>query len=398
MTTFMPGGIHAKTSDRPSRLDLPQPPPPRPPRPALAILGTRGIPARHGGFETFAQRLALFLAQRGWQVAVYCQEDNPGPVIVENWHGVRLIRIPAPQPGPWGTMIFDFKSTLHAARRGGVLLTLGYNTALFCGWYRLRGRKNLINMDGLEWKRGKWNRLAKAWLYLNERLACRFGDRLIADHPQIASHLATRAPANKIVTIPYGSDPVDAASVELLGPLGLDPDGYALVVARPEPENSVLEIVSAFSSRPRQKRLVVLGNYDVPRNRYHARVRAAASGEVLFPGAIYDQATLDALRFYAALYIHGHTVGGTNPALVEALGAGCAILAQDNRFNRWVAGEAARYFHDQADCAGLLDELLDDEAGLNQLRTAARQRHAAEFTWDRVLAAYESLLWEYVAV
>jgi glycosyltransferase involved in cell wall biosynthesis len=119
---------------------------------------------------------------------------------------------------------------------------------------------------------------------------------------------------------------------------------------------------------------------------------------VLFPGAIYDQATLDALRFYAALYIHGHTVGGTNPALVEALGAGCAILAQDNRFNRWVAGEAARYFHDQADCAGLLDELLDDEAGLNQLRTAARQRHAAEFTWDRVLAAYESLLWEYVAV
>jgi glycosyltransferase involved in cell wall biosynthesis len=367
-------------------------------RPRLSILGTRGIPARHGGFETFAERLALHLSGRGWAVTVYCQESGSGPITEDQWRGIDRIKIPVARGGPLGTIAFDRKSTLHAAGRDGLILTLGYNTALFCGWYRVMRRPNLINMDGLEWRRAKWNRLAKAWLYLNEWFGCLFGTRLIADHPEIARHLSRRVGPDKIVTIPYGADRVENADPAQLEPFGLSPRRYALVVARPEPENSLLEIVTAFSARRRGNRLVVLGRYEPRRNRYHARVMAAASDEVVFPGAIYDQDAINALRYFAALYIHGHTVGGTNPALVEALGAGCAVLARDNCFNRWVAGGAARFFDDEAQCRQLLDELLEDPPQLEQMRRHSRARHTAEFTWDRILTAYESLLLQYAVL
>lgn len=358
----------------------------------LAILGTRGIPARHGGFETFAERLALYLVRRDWAVTVYCQDERRGPTLEGVWQDIRLVRIAEPRRGALGTMIFDWKSTRHAAREESTLLTLGYNTAAFCGWYRLRGRTNLMNMDGLEWQRAKWSRPAKAWLYLNERLGCRLAQHLIADHPAIAAHLATRAPAAKITMIPYGADLVVEAPAEPLRQLQLEPRRYALVVARPEPENSLLEMVAAFSARPRGYRLVVLGNYEPDRIPYHARVLAAAGPEVMFPGAIYDATTVRALRHHARLYLHGHTVGGTNPALVEALGSGAPVLAHDNIFNRWVAGPEAHYFRDSQECAAELDRLLDNPEKLAGMRDASYGRHGLEFTWDRVLGAYEELL------
>lgn len=367
-------------------------------RPAIAILGTRGIPAQHGGFETFAERLALYLAARDWDVTVYCQTAGSGRRHEAEWNGVRLVQIPEPRAGARGTMVFDWKSTIDAARRNTLMLTLGYNTAAFCAWYRLRGRTNLINMDGLEWQRAKWRLPAKTWLYLNERLGCWLGNHLIADHPEIAKHLETRVSERKITTIPYGADAVLDADESMLERYSLEPRSYALVVARPEPENSILEIVSAFSARPRGKQLVVLGKYEPERNPYHAAVLQAASAEVLFPGAIYDQAVVAALRFFAQLYVHGHTVGGTNPALVEALGAGCAVLAHDNRFNRWVAGSENAYFASQAQCETAFDALLEDDPRLAIMRSASRQRHAARFAWDTVLAAYEDLLLEYVPV
>lgn len=363
----------------------------------LAILGTRGIPARHGGFETFAERLALYLARREWDVTVYCQDQRRGPLWESKWQGIRLVRIAEPRLGPWGTMIFDWKSTRHAARQPATVLTLGYNTAAFSGWYRLRGKTNLMNMDGLEWRRAKWSLPVRAWLYLNERLGCRFAQHLIADHPVIAAHLANRAPASKITMIPYGADRVTDAPAAPLEPLGLEPGRYALIVARPEPENSLLEMVRAFSARWRNTRLVVLGDYQPRTNSYHAEVLSAAGAEVLFPGAIYEETTLRALRFHARLYLHGHTVGGTNPALVEAMGSGAPVLAHDNVFNRWVAGPQACYFASQEQCADWLDRLLDDPARLENMRAASYARHQAEFTWSRVLGAYEQLLSQFAA-
>jgi glycosyltransferase involved in cell wall biosynthesis len=363
----------------------------------IRILGTRGVPAAHGGFETFAEKLALHLVAQGWRVVVYCQDDGSGPVINDVWQGVERVRIQVDTAGPKGTMWFDWLATLHAARHTDLCLTLGYNTAFFCALLRGRGVPNLINMDGIEWSRAKWGPLAKTWFWLNERAGCWLGNHLVADHPQIAVHLGTRVRAEKITTIPYGGDVVTHAPTAPVQALGLQPGNFLTVIARPEPENSLLEVVTGFSARPRGRQLVVMGNYE-DGNDYHRAVRAAAGAEVRFVGAIYDKAVVQALRFHSLAYVHGHQVGGTNPSLVEALGAGNAIIAHDNRFNRWVSAEGAVYFSGAEGFSARMDELLADagHAKLEELRRQGQQQFRAHFTWPAILQQYEDLLLQYL--
>jgi glycosyltransferase involved in cell wall biosynthesis len=362
----------------------------------IAILGTRGIPASHGGFETFAEHLALYLVARRWNVTVYCQAGRTRQASEDVWQGVRRIQVPTPFLGAKGTVVYDLRSTLHAVREGAPALVLGYNTAIFSALYRLRGVPNLINMDGIEWRREKWGALARSWLYLNERLGCLFANHLIADHPHIKAHLATRVAAEKISVIPYGADLVENAEAALLAPFGVKLGRYAVVIARPEPENSIFEIVSAFSRRRRGVHLVVLGKLEPQTHAYHRMVASAASDEVVFPGAIYAAPVVAALRYCARLYVHGHTVGGCNPSLVEALGAGNPVLAHDNPFNRWVAGPEACYFKNTEGCARQLDALLADDARLAAMAAASRERFLQMFTWEDVLRDYERLLLETV--
>lgn len=358
---------------------------------AVRILGTRGIPAAHGGFETFAEQLALYLVNRGWRVVVYCQEDGVGPVFEDTWQGVVRVRIPVLRPGPAGTVIFDWKSTLHAARSSDLCLTLGYNTAVFGALLRFKRIPNLINMDGIEWSRAKWGRVAKAWFWMNERAGCWLGNHLVADHPQIKLHLQKYVAGSKITTIPYGADAVTAAPTQSVRALGLEPGRFLTVIARAEPENSILEIVQGFSRKPRGYQLVVLGHYG-SENAYHRAIQSAASSEVKFVGAIYDKAVVQALRFHSAAYVHGHRVGGTNPSLVEALGAGNPVVAHDNRFNRWVAGDGACYFTSSETLSERMDELLSNPAQLTALRIQGQHRFASCFTWNQVLTQYEDLL------
>jgi glycosyltransferase involved in cell wall biosynthesis len=286
---------------------------------------------------------------------------------------------------------FDLASVRHAAARRDLVLTLGFNTAVFFLWYLARRRRHVVNMDGLEWQRGKWSLPVKAWFYANSWIAGAAADRLIADHPDIASMLAGRGLAERTAMVPYGADAVADASIEPLRAMQLTPDGFALVIARPEPENSVLDIVRAWSARRRPVPLVVVGHYDAA-SPYHAAVRGAADGSVRFVGALYDAPLVQAMRAHTRLYIHGHTVGGTNPSLVEALGAGSPVLAHDNRFNRWVAGAAGQYFADEVLCAAQFDALLDNPNALSAMRAASVARHAEAFTWERVLPAYEAVL------
>lgn len=360
----------------------------------ISILGIRGVPAAHGGFETFAEHLCLYLQNRGWTVVVYCQKDGEGVLYEDEWRGVRRINIPVARQGAPGTIEFDWQSIVHLAKQPdpGVVLTLGYNTAAFCAKLRFVGVRNLINMDGIEWKRDKWKPHERAWLWINERCGCWFGNHLIADHPEIANHLATRVGRDKITMIPYGAAEISGENFAKLAPFELESGKYATVIARPEPENSVLEIVKAFSRKSRGSKLVMLGHYKADNNSFHKKVLDAASEEVLFPGAIYDKTIVEALRFHSRLYIHGHRVGGTNPSLVEALGAGSAVLAHDNRFNRWVAGKGAHYFQSEDACAGLLERLLVDDAEIERMRQASRTRFREAFTWDQVLSQYEELL------
>lgn len=362
-------------------------------RPHLAILGIRGLPAAHGGFETFAERLALHLVAQGWRVTVYCQEDGTGPVHEDEWRGVERVHLPSGADTAAATIRFDWHAVAHcAALQPDVALTLGYNTAVFCARLRLAGVPNAINMDGIEWKRDKWGRLERAWLYLNEWAGCWLGNRLIADHPSIARHLATRVAADKIVTIPYGADRLDEVDTAPVHALGLEPGRYVTVIARPEIENSLLEIVRAFSAKPRGVTLAVLGNYRPDTHPYHRAVMDAASAEVRFLGAIYDPAVVQALRRHTLLYVHGHRVGGTNPSLVEALGAGNAVLAHQNRFNYWVAGPDAMYFDNEDRCRAAFDDLLANRHQLVDMAIASAMRHMAAFRWEAVLQRYEGLL------
>lgn len=358
----------------------------------LYILGTRGIPASHGGFETFAERLAIFLTKRHWKVVVYCQENDKEGIRTSKWNGIERCHVPIGVEGSGGTILFDLIATAHASRRNGLFLTLGYNTAIFNLLQRIAGQTNIINMDGIEWRRAKWGLLARTWFWLNERAGCWVGNHLVADHPHIKNHLATRVREDKITMIPYGGDEVLSADAGLLAAYGIEPEKFSVIIARPEPENSFLEMVRAFSSKQRAHKLVVLGNFNPERNTFHREVMNAASDEVIFPGAIYETPKVQALRFYSRFYLHGHRVGGTNPSLVEALGAGCAVIAHDNHFNRWVAGSEAAYFRDETECAALFDRLLTDDAAVQRMKAASRTRFYERFTWDQVLGEYEELL------
>ena len=363
-------------------------------RPAVAILGTRGIPAAHGGFETLAERLAQHLASRGWRVTVYCQREVATlgrRFKATAWRGIELVEVEVARRGALATLAFDWHCARHAAEADALCLVLGYNGAPFLPWLRLRGKRILTNMDGIEWRRPKWNAAVRAYFWVGEWIAAWTSHRLIADHPAIADHLATRRARRAIATIPYGGDPVDAAPNAPLDALGLTPDGYLLTVARIEPDNTILPIVRAFSRRHRGARLVVLGCLEEA-NPYHRAVRAAAGDEVTFPGGLYDPALVRALRFHARAYLHGHRVGGTNPSLVEALWAGNAVIAHDNVFNAWTAGPGQFAVRDEDELEAAIDLALTQPERLAPARAAARKRAAEAFEWSEVLARYEAEL------
>lgn len=358
----------------------------------IQILGTRGIPAQHGGFESFAENFSLYLVKKGWQVTVYCQVEGLGRMYEDNWRGVHLVHIPVNQKGAVGTIIFDWKSTWHAAGRKNPVLTLGYNTAIFCIIYRIKGIKNIINMDGIEWQRKKWSFLEKTWLYVNEKLAAILGNHLVADHPEIKNHLARFTSTEKITIIPYSADIIDSADIQEIITFGLEKNNYTILIARPEPENLILEIVQAYSQKRRGMPLVILGEYTPDSNEYHKQVICAAGDEIQFVGAIYNKTTVQALRFFARCYIHGHTVGGTNPSLVEALGAGSPILAHNNKFNRWVAGEGAKYFSSIEECSQKLEIILEDDSLNASMRKSSYQQIKNNFTSEKIHKAYEDII------
>lgn len=359
--------------------------------PSLLILGTRGVPAMHGGFETFAERFALYLVDRGWKVGVYCQVEEAGSygqITEDNWHGIRRIRVNAGSSS-LSSVAFDWLSVRHSLREQGLPLVLGYNTAVFTVLYRLLGRPFITNMDGLEWKRAKWSLAAKAWFFCNEWIGALCSTKLVADHPSIAKHLAGRRSREDIVMIPYGAERIRSAPTTPVLEMGVQPRKYFISVARIEPENSILEIVTAYTMAPRSAALICLGKFDPQRNRYHSAVEKAANGRVLFPGTVYEAARVQALRYHALAYCHGHTVGGTNPSLVEALGAGNLVIAHDNEFNRWVAGNDHLYFKDIPSCAAAFNTA--EKSGARYNTACTPHDLPSRFEWARILREYEAL-------
>lgn len=354
----------------------------------IRILGIRGVPAAHGGFETFAHHFSLYLVEHGWDVEVFCQSTSGPRVLKDSWMGVSRTHVRVPGDTSFWSIIFDLLCVLRCIKDRTPCLVLGYNTAVFTVLLRIFRVPFSINMDGIEWKRAKWGRLAKAWFWFNDWMGCLLGNQLIADNPGIADHLATRGVRKKVIMIPYGAERVEQPDKNRLDQFSLKAGEFSTLIARPEPENSVLEIVETFSSKPRNHKLVVLGNYSEASG-YKKRVLDAASNEVVFVGAIYDRGVVGALRFYSRIYFHGHTVGGTNPSLVEAMGAGNAIVAHGNIYNRWVLGEGGYYFLNSSDLEFNISRLLEDPAKVMDAKENALRRFDREFSLLKIHAQYE---------
>jgi glycosyltransferase involved in cell wall biosynthesis len=382
-------------------LTPPLPPTPPPQRPfKLALLGTRGIPARYGGFETFAEQLAVRLVQKGHHVTVYAESDQANQP--DTWYlGVRIRHIKRPHWGPATVIGYDWNCLLDAARHNHDLVyMLGYGAAWACWWVRKQHRQKIwINVDGLEWARSKWGLLARTYLRAMEWVSSWAPTRIIADAQAIAHHYQQRYPRGvPCACIAYGAD-VPHPDAALQGhplPPQLNPQGYILVVARPEPENHLLEIIQGYLQSGVSWPLVIVGSV-TPTNTYQRTLLSHASNQVRFVGGIYNPAALTALRLQAACHIHAHSVGGTNPSLLEAMACGNLILALDNPFNREVAADAALYFHTPRQLAAHIQAIHAAPHAWQHLQNQARQRIQTHYTWDTIAAAYEQLILTEVA-
>lgn len=367
--------------------------PPAPLR--IALLGSRGIPARYGGYETLLEEIGVRLADRGHQVTVYCRprytrRDERG------FRGVRLVRLPTIATKHLDTPVHTLLSCLHAG--GQRLRGRGYDAALvvnganalFVPLLRLSGLPHALHVDGIEKRRAKWGRLGRAVYALSERLACRLPTVLLTDAEVIRQHyLARYGTPSWMIT--YGVEPRPPLATGVLDQLGLSPRGYFLYVSRFEPENHPLAVVEGYRDVGGDLPLVMVG--DAPyAQRYIATVRARADRRVLFPGAIYGEGYRELLS-HALAYIHATEVGGTHPALVEAMGYGNCVVVNDTAENREVAGGCGHLFRVTApsSLATALETVIADPAAARGAGDAAAQRVAETYNWDRVCDRYETL-------
>lgn len=357
----------------------------------LAILGTRGIPARYGGFETFAEQLATYLARHGISVTVFCPARFNKPDSL--YHGITLRYVKSSGLGSFSETIWDVRCLWKARREYDVIYMLGVGAG-FATWIpRLYGAAVWVNPDGLEWKRRKWTWLQRVYLAVAEFMSVLFSTMIIADAEAIAEYLHKRYPGLKRVSrIAYGADiPVRKPRSELLKEWNLKPGSYYLVVCRLEPENHILEIVEGFEKSKTQRHLVIVGNME-NHNSYVRAIRRHKSDRIRFLGTVYDKTELSALRFFARAYLHGHSVGGTNPSLLEAMACSNLVIAHDNPFNREVLGNCGLYWSAPDEVASIVDAV--DELGVDadRRREAAVEIIRTRYTWDKIADAYLAVL------
>ncbi|HSU27763.1 MAG TPA: DUF1972 domain-containing protein [Chitinophagaceae bacterium] len=356
----------------------------------IGILGSRGIPNQYGGFEQLAEYLSAGLAKKNHEVSVYNPQHHTYKE--KEWNGVQIIHCrDSPISGTWGQFLYDLHCINDARKRDfDILLHLGYTSDSV--WHRRWPKKmmHLVNMDGLEWKRTKYNWLTRRFLLHAESLAANHAGLLIADSPVIKDHLASKY-NKRIVYIPYGAVPFNEPDPSRLQPFGIQPSAYSILIARMEPENNIEPIIRGYLASSLTDPLLVVGN---PKNKYGRRLsRHFRNERIHFTGGIFDTAVLNNLRFHAAYYFHGHSAGGTNPSLLEAMACGCNIIAHDNPFNRHILQAQAVYFSKAEDITALLNKTEDRQVKeLNRSLNLEKIRNT--FNWPSVIDHYEAAMLE----
>ena len=355
----------------------------------IALVGTRGVPARYGGFETCVEEVGRRLVQAGHEVVVYCRKDDGDQAALTTFEGMQLVHLPAVSKKSLETLSHTALSVAHL-RRHPVDVAIVFNSANspFVPWLRRAGIPVATHVDGLEWKRSKWQGAGSRYYRAAEAMAVRWSDALIADAQGIADYYRAEFDADTEL-IAYGAPILTADRHELLPQLGLEPARFHLVVARFEPENHVDVIVDGYRRSNATLPLVVVGSAPYADD-YTARVHDLADDRVIFTGGVWDQDLLDQLYANCTTYLHCHSVGGTNPSLLRAIGAGAATLAYDVNFNREVLHETGRYFHNATDVTTLIHHAEAHPEHTAQ-RGADARRLAYHYDWDDVAARYETL-------
>lgn len=354
------------------------------------MVGTRGVPARYGGFETAVEEVGRRLVARGHEVRVYTRRAADGPK-VDRYLGMEVVTLPALRRRSLETLSHTGLSVLHLLRdRCDLAFVFNAANAPWLPLVRVGRIPVATHVDGLEWRRGKWGAAGRRYYRLAEREAVRWSDALIADAQGIADYYAEEFGAATDL-IAYGAPLLSDVGTSRLADIGLEPGEYHLVVARFEPENHVEMIVRAYVASGAHCPLVVVGSAPYS-NEYTRKVHHAAAGDprVRFEGGVWDQELLDEMYAHALTYVHGHSVGGTNPSLLRAIGAGTATIAYNVGFNREVLLGAGRYFDSAQDLARALEESEDDRDDTSQ-RAEQLRRRAHDYEWDDVAERYGRL-------
>lgn len=361
----------------------------------IALIGTRGVPANYGGFETFYEELGKRLVERGHHVTVYCR-DSYYPKKLDKYLGMNLVYLPNLQKKSLDTLSHTFLSIIHA-------ISKPYDVYMVCNAAnspalllpRILGKKIAINTDGLEWKRGKWGWAARNYYKLSEWLSTKLAHRIVADSIGIQDYYQERYGVHSSY-IAYGAYINHSRKPELLGSLGLTPGSYFLQITRFEPENNPLLTIDAYKRLTTDKKLVLVGG--VPyESEYSRQITCQAGESILLPGAIYDKELLNELWCNCYAYVHGNEVGGTNPALLQTMASGCFTIAIDVPFSRDVLQNGGIFFEKtEEDLSTKMRWALDhyEELAVYQKRSLTRIRD--QYTWDKVADGYEALFKELI--
>ncbi len=363
----------------------------------IAFISTRGIPNNYGGFEQFAEYISVGLVRRGHEVVVYSPHFHP--YREPDYKGVRIKHIYSPEK--WigssvGSFFYDFLSLRDALKKEkfDIIYEAGYTSIVPAYiWFNVKRIKYPLfttNMDGLEYKRTKFNRWVQKFVFWEERMAVKHSHFLIADNMGIHDYYKEKY-GKESKFLAYGADIHEDYDEDILKEFGLEADGYFIVVARLEPENNLFMAIEGYlaSGQYGKRPLVIVGKTNTPYGK-HLVERYGGDRNIRFVGGIYDFRKLNSIRHYSYAYFHGHSVGGTNPSLLEAMASGCFILAHDNIFNRAVLGENALYY-------GSTDAAMEMLDGIDQAVSAYKKEYTGrnlevirrDYSWEKLVDEHE---------
>ena len=357
----------------------------------IAITGSRGIPNNYGGFEQCAENLAVLLVEAGHEVTVYNPDYHE--YSQPDYNGVRIVKIGNPEKkiGTAGNFIYDYGCMKHALKEQcDILLVLGYTTASVFFPFLRKGKSILVtNMDGLEWKRDKWNTAVKKLAKWFESLGAKYSDHLVSDNGEIRNYLL-REYGKDSTFIAYGAEIFDQPEVNVLQQYGLSPGEYDLLIARLEKENNIETILDGIVLSGVNKPFLVIGKHQTPYGEY-LKNKYKAHPAIRFMGGIYNLNHLNNIRWFGRYYFHGHSVGGTNPSLLEAMASGAYIISHNNLFNRDVLGDYAFYFGSPQEVATLLSNTTLLEEKRKEFIAVQMEKIRHQYNWKKIAGEYESL-------